>query len=311
MAAADLDDLFKLPLDQFTAARNALAASLKKAGRAEEAERVRALPKPPISAWTVNQLFWRHRTAFDRLIAAGERFRRAQASQLAGKKGDLRAPLEARREALSELATRAATILREAGSGATLDTMRRITTTLEALATYGAHPDAPPAGRLTDDVHAPGFEALAALIPRAGRGARAAGAPTRVIPFRRAPAPRPGKAKKATAEQLAQQREAERKAAQAAAASRLRDAERTLRKARTAAGRAEAALKKAAARAKDADRAKAELEQRVEKAAAGADAARQEARRVASAAESAAQELEDAERAVEQARADLETIRGG
>ena len=110
-----------------------------------------------------------HRKAFDRLIDAGERFRKAQASQLAGKSADLRGPLEARRAALSELTRLAAGVLRHAGHNATPDLMRRVTTTLEALSTYGAHPDAPPAGRLTDDVEPPGFEALAALVPRVGR----------------------------------------------------------------------------------------------------------------------------------------------
>ena len=76
--------LFKLPLTEFTVARNALAARLKKAGRGEGSERVKALVKPSISAWAVNQLYWRHRDAFERLIAAGERFRRSHASQLAG-----------------------------------------------------------------------------------------------------------------------------------------------------------------------------------------------------------------------------------
>src|SRR6185503_12426637 len=65
---SDLDALFQLPLTEFTGARNALAAQLKKSGRGDEAARVKALPKPPVSAWAVNQLYWNHREAFDRLI---------------------------------------------------------------------------------------------------------------------------------------------------------------------------------------------------------------------------------------------------
>ena len=306
--ASDLDQLFQLPLDQFTAARNTLATTLRKIGRDSEAEHVRMLAKPPVSAWTINQLFWRHRKAFDRLIAAGERFRQAQASHLAGKTGDLRAPLEARREALAELATRAATILREAGHSSTPELMRRVTTTLEALATYGSHPDAPRAGWLTNDVDAPGFEALAALIPRASRGVRAGNVPTRVIPFGRKPPPVKS-GKRLSAEQRKKQRLAEHAAAVTAAASRLRQAERALRDARKAAAEAEGALKGAAARAKETERVKSTLEQRFEKATAAADAARQEARRVASVAENAAQELEDAERAVGKERGELDDLR--
>lgn len=69
----DVDALFRLPLAEFTGARNALAAKLKKSGRGDEAVRVKALAKPSISAWAVNQLYWNHREAFDRLIASAER----------------------------------------------------------------------------------------------------------------------------------------------------------------------------------------------------------------------------------------------
>jgi phage-related minor tail protein len=305
-AVSDIDGLFQLPPDEFTAARNALAAQLKKAGRGDEADRVKALAKPPVSAWTVNQLYWHHRKAFDRLLAVGERFKKAQAAQLEGRKGDLREPLEARRQTLAELSKLAATVLRDAGHNPSPDTMRRVTTTLEALATYGTHPGAPPAGRLTEDVDPPGFEAVAALIPHAGRGLRGT-APTRVIPFQQREL-RGSKKSKASPEELEQQRDAERKAQLAAAKTALQEAERTLRAARKSAEQAEAALKKAAGRAKEAEKAKADLEKRWEKVVAEADATRQDARRVASEAEDAAQGVEDAERALEKARKDLDSL---
>ena len=61
-------------------------------------------------------------------------------------------------------------ILQENGHAASPDAARRITTTLEALATWGTTSGAPQAGRLTDDIDPPGFEALAALVPRPGGG---------------------------------------------------------------------------------------------------------------------------------------------
>ena len=76
MADTDIDDLFTLPLEEFTAARNVLAASLKAAGRGEDAAAVKALTKPPLSAWAVNQLYWHHRKPFEQLMTAGERLRR-------------------------------------------------------------------------------------------------------------------------------------------------------------------------------------------------------------------------------------------
>ena len=92
IAKDDIDRLFQLPLGEFTRARNALAAKLRKDGAAKEAEQVKGLTKPSISAWVANQLYWRERKAFDRLLAAGEQFRTAQAAELAGNSADIRAP---------------------------------------------------------------------------------------------------------------------------------------------------------------------------------------------------------------------------
>ena len=113
--------------------------------------------KPSISAWAVNQLYWRHREAFDRLLATGERFRHAQTSRLASKVADMRGALDARRDVLAPVRSRDR-ILREASHNPTLETIRRITTTLEAMSAYTSLTDAPRPGRLTDDVDPPGFE---------------------------------------------------------------------------------------------------------------------------------------------------------
>lgn len=297
---SEIDALFRLPVHEFTAARNALAARLKKAGQADAAAEVKALPKPPLSAWAVNQLYWSDRKAFDQLLAAGERLVKTQASQLRGKGGDMREALESRRAAVADMTTRASALLQESGHTPSPDLMRRITTTLDALATYGSRPDSPRPGHLTDDVDAPGFEALTSLIPRKGAGARG-GEPTRVIPFQQPPKPKGG-GKKLDPAAEERQREAERKAQVAAADKALHAAERALSDARKTAAHAEAALKTAAARAKEAEQTKDALNERLEKAAAEADRTRQEARRVAAEAEEAAQAVEDAERALEDAK---------
>jgi hypothetical protein len=301
----EVDSLFQVALMEFTSARNALAAKLKKEGRAEEAERVKTLGKPSVSAWVANQLYWKHRTSFDKLIAAGEQFRKAQSAQLAGKTADLRAPLDARREALAELTRHASNILRDTGHPPSPETMRRVTTTLEALATYGEQPGGPQPGRLTGDVAPPGFEALAALVPRGIDRVGQRQTPPRIIPFNQQK-PHP-KRKSGDAEQDARAAEAERRAREAEAQRELRDAKRALETARKAAKRAEAAMKEAAARAKAAEKEKAALESRFEKASAAAETARQDARKVAGEAEEAAQALDDAERAVRTAREKLKS----
>ena len=179
-------------------------------------------------------------------------------------------------------------MLRDAGHNPAPETMRRITITLEALASYGSHPDAPAAGRLIDDVDPPGFEALAALVPSGGRrpGTGDAGGARRVVPFRAT------QRKKATGMEAQKDLEGERRRRVAAARAALLDTKRAIR----------------SARAKETEKATTETEKQLEKAALEADRARQEARRVATDAENAAQEAEDAERALEKARRELEAL---
>lgn len=296
---SEIDALFQLPLAEFTAQRNALAARLKKAGRAADADAVKSVQKPPASAWAINQVAWQHPAEIHALLAVGERFRAAQAAQLSGKAADLRGLLNERRDALAGLMKRANAILEGAGHSASPDMGRRIATTLEALATWGRAEGAPQAGRLTDDLDPPGFEALAALVPRSsgGAGGGKAAEPPRVLPFRQEPRARRGKG---TDDDAEARRVKAREAVQAA--------EKALREAQRDAERAEAALKSAAARAKAAEKAKAEIEPRYEKALAAAQEAAKEARRVAQDAEDAAQAVTDAEQALEKAKTALDQV---
>jgi hypothetical protein len=296
----DLDGLYQIPLAEFTPARNALVTRLKKAGKADEAARVKGLIKPSVSAWAVNQLFWHHRAAFDALIAIGERFRRAQAAQIKGDSADLRGPLEERRESLATLSKLAASILRGAGLNATPEVMRRITSTLEALSVSSSLPDTPRAGWLVDDVDPPGFEALAALVPRVADDDQPPG-PSRVLNFRQQQRPAKVPARVKTDGEA---RQARLKDATVA----VQQAERGLRDARAEAERAEDGLKQAARQSKDADRARADAEKQLEKATADAETARQRARKVAASAEEAAQAVADAERVLEKARAELDRL---
>src|SRR5580765_529149 len=161
----EVDALFRLPLAEFTGARNALAARLKKSGRGDDSLLVKALVKPSISAWAVNQLYWNHREAFEQLIKSGERFHKAQTS---GKVTDMRAAMDARRQGLSQLSDIASSVLRDSGHNPTPDTIHRITTTLEGISAYASRADAPHSGRLTADVDPPGFELFGSSISSAG-----------------------------------------------------------------------------------------------------------------------------------------------
>ncbi len=298
----DLDALFKLPLAEFTAARNALAARLKRDGHGNEADFVKALAKPSISAWAVNQLYWDHRDAFERLLVAGERFRQAQSSRLSRKVADMRVALDARRDALANLSDLAEALLRDAGHSPTLDTIRRITTTLEAVSAYASLPDGPRPGRLTQDVDPPGFESLASFVPSAGidGGSRASATPS--SPSGRASA---SASQKAVAERaLAEKRQADIAAVKAS----LQEAKRVLIEARAKAQSLEAVQKDADAEAKEAEKRRREAEARFEQAKAASEDATRRARSVAAEVKEAAQAVHDAKREVEKASKDLELL---
>ncbi|MCH9688018.1 MAG: hypothetical protein K0V04_41695 [Deltaproteobacteria bacterium] len=158
---AQLDALFRGPRERFTAERNALAKRLAAAGDAPAAARVKALSKPNVSAWAVNQLWWTRQSDVEALLEAGRR----QARALHGGAGPSEQATagQARRRALDTLATAAESILQQAGHAAGPATLRRISTTLEALAAHGLRPDGPHPGRLSADLDPPGFDLLAAL----------------------------------------------------------------------------------------------------------------------------------------------------
>lgn len=304
-AEREIEALFRLSLDGFTTARNALASSLKKDGLAELAARVKALPKPPLSAWAVNQLHWQRPAVLDALITTGDAFRRVQTARFSGEGPDLRQAFDQRRDALSAAATAVADILKKSGHPATPDLLRRVTTTLEALATLGTTAFAPPRGRLIADLAPQGFEVLSALIPRGSDGRE--GGPSEVVPFGR-PTGRVGRQGQA-AEQPSPA------VVKAAAKKALREAERHLAKARSAAALAERALKTAAARHKTALRARAAVERekavvdRRHAAAVGkADVAGAAAHTRAREAEEAASLLQHAERGLERARQQLDNL---
>lgn len=307
-AENEIAALFRLPPDAFVNARNALAAQLKKDGHAEASARVKALPKPPVPVWAINQLHWQRTPVLDRLIAAGDRFRQTQTARLTGGGADLRESFDERRDALAAAVTAVVEILRAGGHPPTPDLLRRVTTTLEALATLGTTAFAPPRGRLIAELAPQGFEALSALIPR-GTGA-AAGTDERgaVVPFG-ATGTRTGTAPKPTEAEIRRQEQA----ARAAAARALRDAERELARAQSTLKLAERAMKAAAVKARQAartkaaiERAKAVVDRRFAAASGKAEAAVADAHARARAAEEAAEALQQAERGVRAARARVE-----
>lgn len=148
-------ELFRGPHATFVAERKRLAGELKTAGDKTGAAALGKLGRPPISAWAVNQLWWQAREEFQAFLDSAKRMR----------EGDLSAT-PAHREAGNVLRARAEKILTEAGNAAADSTLRRITTTLSAIAAHGGFDPDPP-GSLQDDRDPPGFEAagIPAIVP--------------------------------------------------------------------------------------------------------------------------------------------------
>lgn len=143
-----LQELYQVPLSQFVAERKRLAGELKAQGDVRGAKQLLERKRPTVSAWVVNQLYWHARDAFDEMLATAEQLRR----------GHLAASAD-HREAIAKLRQRAATLLEDSGHAASESTLRRVTTTLSALAATGSFDPDPP-GALAADRDPPGFEAI-------------------------------------------------------------------------------------------------------------------------------------------------------
>ena len=153
-----IDDLYKGPLSEFVAERGTLAKTLS----GPEARRVKALQKPTVVPWAVNQVYWHARPAYDRLTASGEKLRAAQIAALKGKPGDVRRATEAHRQAMAEAVKEALRLASAAGAQPSTDD---VTKTLEAISVAQDLPEPP--GRLTRPLQPAGFEALAGVRVKA------------------------------------------------------------------------------------------------------------------------------------------------
>ena len=160
---AKIDELYRLPLAEFTSARNALAKTLSK----DDAKIVKALEKPTVVPWAVNQVYWRARATYDRLTKSGEKVRAAQIAALEGRAADVRAASEAHRRAITEAVAEAERLASASGVKPGADPLAR---TFESLSLAISAPGQP--GRLTDALQPAGFEALLGVTPSSEKQVR-------------------------------------------------------------------------------------------------------------------------------------------
>jgi hypothetical protein len=249
--ADDLDALFALPPEEFTAARDRLAKATEDR---DAARAIKALRRPTVAAWVVNQTVRRHRDALERLLTAGREVRAAQRRAASG----LSAPafgkaIAERRRLVGELTDLATAVLTEAGRAPEPQT-RAIANTFEAAAADDSAAEAVAEGRLSKELTPPtGFEILGGfeLVEGQSEAAEEAGARRPdLAPARAARQAEKWRTRLATARE--ELRAAERAAEEAA--RHVADLERDLGRARGEAESAETKRARIERRAEEAER---------------------------------------------------------
>jgi hypothetical protein len=219
VADDEVDALYRVPLGEFTSARNALAKARGAAGG-----EIRALEKPTLSAWAVNQLYWRDRTVYDALVKAAVAMRQAHVQVISGHSADVGAAETTHAAARRDATQAARRLIEESGEKASPATIDAIAETLQALPAEDPQP-----GRLTKGLKPLGFSALMALGIPVVQGPR----PTPRPASAPSPAADPGIYKQAEKRlRAAEAREAEAEAALAAAREAASQAERELERIR-------------------------------------------------------------------------------
>jgi hypothetical protein len=121
--------------------------------------------------WTANQLARREPGEVRALLRSAEDLRKAQQRALSGRGAqDLAKRVDEQRRAVRALARLGRDILASEGRSVSDAIVDRIAKTLEAASLDDASRFLLRAGRLTDELEPPGFDALAGLAPAAGRG---------------------------------------------------------------------------------------------------------------------------------------------
>lgn len=171
----EADELYAIPLADFTQARDELARRLRKEGRRADADAVKALRKPTAAAWALNQLARRRRKDVERLLAAGKRLRKAHEGLLSG--GDrsaLQDASAAERELVDTLTRDATAVAAEAGTASSTALDERIRNTLHAAALEEQTAADLAAGRMVREREAVGMFGAATAAPATTSKARTA-----------------------------------------------------------------------------------------------------------------------------------------
>lgn len=154
---ARIDDLYQLPLDEFTKARNTLAKTLG----GSEKRAVASLVKPSLAMWVVNHLYWQNKATYRALVDASEKLRAAHRAALSGRATDTRKAGELHKTTLEKAFAQSIDAAERTGIRVTDMVRETVRRTLAALPTE----EAP--GRMTREPAPAGFSLLTGVKPRA------------------------------------------------------------------------------------------------------------------------------------------------
>jgi chromosome segregation ATPase len=131
--STDIERLYRVSPDRFTAERNQLAKRLRGEGDRGAAEQVAKLRKPTVAAWLLNQLARSEAPRVRALLGAAEDLKRAQDEALRGGGGErLREAARSERAAIEDLVGGARELAEEADLRVSEATIDRVRETLEA-----------------------------------------------------------------------------------------------------------------------------------------------------------------------------------
>jgi hypothetical protein len=140
------DELYSLPRDEFTAARNAVAQRAREQGRRELTEQIGALRRPSTAAWLANRLGREQPERIQALMELGDGLREAQ-RQLQGEQ--LRQLSQQRHELVHAVVRQVHELARTAGHPVSDAITRELVGTFTAAVNSSAAARALAGGRLT------------------------------------------------------------------------------------------------------------------------------------------------------------------
>lgn len=149
------DELYALPLGEFTAARDALVKEHK--SDKAYAARIKALRKPSLAAWVVNLLVRREAGQVEQVLEVGAALREAQ-SAMNGE--ELRALTRQRRQLTAAVTTRARALARGEGVKVTEAVAEQVESTLTAAMMHEDAATAVRSGLLVASLTATGMDDL-------------------------------------------------------------------------------------------------------------------------------------------------------